>query len=127
MADPATRPSAGGPDPQSFLPLHPLELRILLVLLERTGHGYRIVKEIEARDGEWARIYPANLYRRIRRLVDDGLLVEADPPEDDAGADARRTYFRVTPLGREVARAEAARLRELVADAAATDLLESAP
>lgn len=114
-------------DPLSFLPLHPLELRILLVLLDGPGHGYRIVKEIEARDGAWTRIYPANLYRRIRRLLDDGLLSEVDRPQGDEESDGRRTYFEVTALGRDVARAEAARLRELVADAAARDLLEPAP
>jgi len=113
-------------DPQSFLPLHPLEFRILLVLLDGPSHGYRIVKEIEAREADAGTIYPANLYRRVRRLLDDGLLAETEPPEEEAGADARRTYHRVTRLGRAVARAEAARLQELVLDARERDLLESA-
>ncbi len=115
------------PDPAGFLPLHPLEFRILLVLRGGPSHGYRIVKEIEAREASWATIYPANLYRRIRRLLDDGLLVETDPPEGEGEADERRTYLELTSLGTEVARAEAARLRALVADDAVRDLLESAP
>ncbi|MEX0891267.1 MAG: PadR family transcriptional regulator [Gemmatimonadota bacterium] len=107
-----------------FLPLHPLEFRILLVLLEGSSHGYQIVRAIEA--GEpGAAIYPANLYRRIRDLLARGLLREADAPrgEDPEG---RRRYVAVTPMGRRVARAEAERLQALVRDARAADLLGSA-
>ena len=108
-------------DPQSFLPLHPLEFRILLVLLDGPGHGYAIVQAIEARDPE-AAVYPANLYRRIRDLLGRGLLRDAAPPagEDPEG---RRRYVAVTALGRAVARAEAERLEALVRDARAAALL----
>lgn len=108
---------------ETHLPLHPLELRILLAVTDRPGHGYRIVKDIEARASEGTTIYPANLYRRIRDLLGRGLLEEADPPEDDE-VDRRRTYFRTTELGRAVAVAEAARMRELLRDA--VDALELA-
>jgi DNA-binding PadR family transcriptional regulator len=108
-------------DPGSFLPLHPLEFRILLVLLEGASHGYAIVQAVEARDPD-AAVYPANLYRRIRDLLARGFLREADTPrgEDPEG---RRRYLAVTPLGRRVARAEAERLHALVLDARAADLL----
>jgi len=69
------------------------------------------------------RLYPANLYRRIRDLMSRELLEEAPAPE---GADPRRTYVRLTQLGREVARAEARRLQELVDDAARLRLLPEA-
>lgn len=106
-----------GPDPRSFLPLHPLELRILLAVADRAGHGYRIVREIEEREGDRLTLYPANLYRRIRNLLGRGLLEEAEAPADEEGADPRRTYFRTTVLGRAVADAERRRLEDLVADA----------
>ncbi|HEX9885194.1 MAG TPA: helix-turn-helix transcriptional regulator [Longimicrobiales bacterium] len=112
------------PSPDGSLPLHPLEFRILLVLLRGAGHGYRIVKEIEA--SEAGRLYPANLYRRIRNLLGKGLIEETGPPEDEVEPDPRRTYFRVTGLGRDVARAEARRLEELVLEARDRDLLEPA-
>jgi len=106
------------PDPEAFLPLHPLELRILLaVTRRRAAHGYRIVKEIEALEGDRFNLHPANLYRRIRNLLADGLLTEADPPAGEEDADPRRTYFDVTELGTAVVRAETARLEELLADA----------
>jgi len=106
-------------DIHDFLPLHPLELRILLVLLEGVSYGTRIVQAIEEREAD-RKLYPATLFRRIRTLMSDGLVEEAAAPAD---ADPRRTYLRITGLGREVASAEARRLRELVADAAAVELL----
>lgn len=110
-----------GPAPSDFLPLHPLDFRILLVLLEGASHGYEIVKRIEAREGERTTIYPANLYRRLRAMRSRGLLADAEAPAGED--DARRRYFEVTPLGSRVAREEAARLDELVADARAGGLL----
>lgn len=106
--------------PEDHLPLHPLEFRILLALLDGTSYGTRIVEAVEARAEGGGKLYPANLYRRIRGLRADGLVEEAPPPTD---ADPRRSYLRLTDLGRRVAAAEARRLRDLVADAAEHDLL----
>lgn len=105
---------------KDFLPLHPHDFRVLIALLDGPSYGTKIVEEIEAREGTGARLYPANLYRRIRDLTARGLLSQAPPPP---GADTRRSYVRLTPLGHDVARAEAMRLRALVQDAAAADLL----
>lgn len=118
----ATRTATGG-DGTEFLPLHPLEFRILLVLLDGASHGYRIVKAIEERVADGTRIYPANLYRRIRDLLDKGLIEESPAPKGEE-ADARRTYVRMSALGRRVARAEAKRLEALVSDARDHRLLE---
>ncbi len=108
------------PDPTDRLPLHPLELRILLAVLNSPSHGYRIVKEVEAVEGGRFSLYPANLYRRIRDLAGQGLLIEVDAPEGEGGSDRPRTYFGATALGREVVRAEVIRLEELVRDARST-------
>jgi DNA-binding MarR family transcriptional regulator len=106
--------------PQRFLPLHPLEFRILMALLEGPSYGTLIVQEIEAREQGRLKIYPANLFRRIRDLLGRKLVEECAAPAD---ADPRRTYLRLTETGRAVARAEAERLRELVAEATRHDLL----
>ena len=102
---------------RDFLPLNPLEFRILLALRDGCLHGYAIVKDVEARsDGD--KIFPANLYRRIRNLLATGLLAEAEAPPDAATDDRRqRKFFRLTPLGLEVAKAEAERLQGLLAEA----------
>lgn len=68
-----------------------------------------------------ATLYPANLFRRIRDLLGRGALEETAAPE---GSDPRRTYVRLTELGRAVARAEARRLHALVSEADAHDLLQ---
>ena len=53
-------------------------------------------------------------------MLEDGLVVEPrERPEDD---DERRRYYRLTPLGRSVAEAEAARLTHLVRMARARGL-----
>lgn len=113
-------PARRSSDPLDFLPLNPLEFRILLAVGDGCLHGYAIVKEVERRAGDQERIFPANLYRRIRNLLAAGLLAETGTPADDQPDDGRqRRYFRITPLGIEVARAETARLRELLAEARA--------
>ena len=112
--------TAPPPDPAKLLPLHPLELRILLAVLDGPAHGYRIVKEVEALEGGRFRLYPANLYRRIRDLAGQEFIVEVDPPESEGETDRTRTYFGITPLGHEVVRAEVRRLEELVHDARST-------
>ncbi len=115
------RPAPPDPLPESFLPLHPLEFRILMILLEGPSHGYAMVREIEKSEDDPGRIYPANLYRRIRDLLAHGLLEEADRP-GAGGDDPRRRYFRISALGREVAAAETSRMRRLLEEALARGL-----
>ncbi len=117
--------AASGPNPLGFLPLHPLEFRILMILMEAPAHGYAIVQEIEARENELPSIYPGNLYRRIRDLRAKELIADADAPEGE-GKDPRRRYFQVTGLGRKVAQTEAERLRNLVLEARSHGLLSGA-
>ena len=101
-------------------PLNDLERAILMVLLEGEAHAYAIVAALERQAPE-QRIYPANLYRRVNDMVDAGLLEERPVP---AEADARRRrYYRVTALGRRVARVEAERLSRVVEQAKRLGLL----
>ena len=101
-------------DPGDFLPLGDLSFHILLALGAGASHGYAIGKEIEGRSG--GRLSPAtgSLYQALRRLTGDGLIAgtePTDPPEDD---DARRKYFRLTPLGKRVVSLEVERLEGLI-------------
>ncbi len=116
------------PNPHDFLPLNPLEFRILLALREGCRHGYAIVKDVEQRSGGSEKIFPANLYRRIRNLLAAGLLAEAEPPKGAEPRDERqRKFFRLTPLGLAVARAEVTQLEGLLAEAREKELLPEAP
>ena len=109
-------------DVSPFLPLHPLAFRVLLAVVDGPSFGTAIVQSIEASQKDTL-LYPANLYRRIRDLLADGLLEDCPGPAD---ADPRRTYVRLTALGRAVAKAEAARLRDLFVDARDLDLVGDA-
>jgi DNA-binding PadR family transcriptional regulator len=100
-------------DPSRFLPLSELPLQILLALGSGASHGYGIGKEIEERSSGRLKPTTGSLYQALKRLRDDGLIENADPTEENG--DARRKYFRITPLGRQVMALEAERLAELVA------------
>ena len=104
-------------DAHKYLPLHPEAFRILLVLRGTSLHGYAIVKELERDPGRPGRVLPANLYRRIRTLSEQGLIAETDGPDQPPDDQERRKYFRLTPQGEAVARAEAVRLEGLLAGA----------
>src|SRR5438067_7666783 len=97
---------------EAFLPLPSATLHILLALAEDDRHGYAIIQDVAARTGGELKLSAGTLYRSIQRMLEQGLLVETrdrpDPEEDDE----RRRYYRITPLGGAVARAEARRLSQ---------------
>ena len=98
---------------QRFLPLQPRDYLLLFALTARQRHGYGLIKDVQDDTAGRVTIDPANLYRSIKRLTKDGLVAEADPPRGEAAGDERRRYYRITPLGRRVVKAEAARLADL--------------
>jgi DNA-binding PadR family transcriptional regulator len=107
-------------DPGPFLPLTPAAFHVLLALSDGPKHGYLILKDVEERTEGSVRLSTGTLYGLIKRFLDDELIVEL-PAEDD-GSERRRPY-RLTPFGRQVARAEALRLEQLVAAARTMRLL----
>src|SRR5215467_13939935 len=110
------------PQPESMLPLPPATFHILIALAEEDRHGYAVIQDVAARTDGQLKLSAGTLYRSIQRMLDQGLIVEPrdrpDPDEDDE----RRRYYRITPLGAAVARAEARRLAELVRMARARGL-----
>ena len=101
-------------DRDAARPLQPAVFHILMALAEDDRHGYAVIQAIAARTEGRVRIGAATLYRSLQRMLEDGLVVELDerpaPDEDDE----RRRYYRITALGRKVAKAEAQRLADLV-------------
>lgn len=108
-------------DETAYLPLSARDFHILFVLAGGAAHGYGLVKAIEAQTDGLIRLDPANLYRAIQRMVDDGLVEDAAPPT--GGADERRRYYRITELGRRVVSADAERMRSLARAAEAEQLI----
>ena len=95
----------------------------MLTATSRLDVKSEIVKELEKDPGRPGKVLPANLYRRIRTLQEQGLIEETEARPDPELDDERRRYFAVTNHGMEVARAEARRLESLVMGARARDLL----
>lgn len=96
------------------LPLKPLDLSVLLVLTQGPEYGYGIVKRIAEADVGAIRLAPSNLYYVLDRMMEAGLVEVAEDVEGEGGEGDRRRYYRITALGRRVARAEADRLTEVV-------------
>ena len=102
------------PAPESLLPLPQATLHILMALAEEDRHGYAIMELVAERTEGAVRLSPGTLYRSVQRMLEQGLIVEPrerPAPEDD---DERRRYYRITPFGQAVARAETNRLAALV-------------
>ena len=102
------------PDVDALLPLPPATFHILIALLDQERHGYAIIQDVEARTEGALRLSAGTLYRSIARMVEQGLIRETSRRPPVALDDERRRYYRITPFGTDVARAEMRRLTELV-------------
>lgn len=111
--------------PECFLPLTPAVFHILLALAEGEAHGYAIARSVSDATGGRMKMGPGTLYGTIKRLLDAGLIEESDERPDPDRDDERRRYYRLTPLGRSVAEAEAQRCADLVRMARARKLAVS--
>jgi DNA-binding PadR family transcriptional regulator len=102
------------PLPESFLPLPPATFHILMSLADEDRHGYAVIQDVAARTGGEIKLSAGTLYRSIQRMLEQGLIVETRERPAQEFDDERRRYYRITPLGTRVARAEAARLTQLL-------------
>ncbi|MBZ5595135.1 MAG: PadR family transcriptional regulator [Acidobacteriia bacterium] len=107
MSDPSPRPD-------SLLPLPPATFHILMALADEDRHGYAIIQDVAVRTGGELKLSAGTLYRSIQRMLDQGLIVETQERPAPELDDERRRYYRITPFGTAVARAEARRLTQLV-------------
>jgi DNA-binding PadR family transcriptional regulator len=103
-------------------PISPAVFHILTVLAQGDEHGYAILQTVRHRTGGRVRLGPGTLYRSIQRMLEDGLIEELRPDDRPQDDDERRRYYRITRAGRSAARAEAARLADLVDLARASGL-----
>src|ERR1017187_1741512 len=99
---------------QSFLPLSPTIFHMLLALGEGERHGYALKREILQRTGGKLNLGSGALYGSINKMLEHGLIEESEERPDAHLDDERRRYYRITPLGKRVAQAEAVRMRQLV-------------
>ena len=109
---------------ERLLPLRPVEFEILLTLAIGERHGYGIIQDAQAR-GYSAPLDVGTLYRALHRMQDAGLIGAAERRNASEADDERRNYYRITPRGLKVARAEARRLAALTRAAMVGGLLEA--
>ena len=113
--------------PGDLLPLRSVDFLILLMLGRGERHGYGIMQDVLAHTEGRTELEAGSLYRTIRRLADERLLEESARRPAAESNDERRRYYRLTPFGRRVVAAEAARLRDLVRLAESVRLLAPEP
>ncbi len=102
------------PDPNAFLPLPAATFHILMALAAGDRHGYAIIQDVAQRTNNALKLGPGTLYRSLQRMLEQGLIVETGDRPDPEDDDERRRYYRITPFGEAVARAETRRLADLV-------------
>ena len=101
-------------DPEALLPLPPATFHILVALADDDRHGYAIMQDVAARTAGDFKLSAGTLYRSIQRMLEQGLIEELDERPDPEFDDERRRYYRMTPWGTSVAKAEARRLAQML-------------
>lgn len=101
-------------DADSLLPLPPAAFHILVALADEDRHGYAIMQDVAARTSGAVKLSAGTLYRSVQRMLDQGLIVEVSSRPAPEMDDERRRYYRITPFGRTVAKAEARRMAEML-------------
>ena len=110
-------------NPQELLPLTPAVFNILLALADGEKHGYGIMLEVEANTKGQVLMGPGTLYGSIKRTLQAGLIEESDARVDPEMDDPRRrSYYRLTGLGRRALRSEAERLASQIKIARAKNI-----
>jgi len=102
-------------DFNSFLPLSPATLHILLALTAGDMHGYAIMQDVLRQSEGRYKLGPGTLYDNLQKLVRSGMVKELGTKAGDE--DSRRRYYRLTSLGNGVLAAEISRLEDVVRDA----------
>ncbi len=110
------------PDVSRLLPLPRAVFQILVALADQDRHGYAIMQDVAVRTDGSLKLSPGTLYGSIKRMLEDGLIVEVNARPGRNEDDERRRYYRITQFGRDTAKAEADRLTVLLRQARAVGL-----
>ena len=102
------------PMPESYLPLTPAVLDIMVALGNEELHGYAIMQEVRRRTDGQRRLAPGTLYRSLKQMEQRGWVAQSEERPEPSLDDERRRYYRLTEIGRRVALAEVERLEGLV-------------
>ena len=95
-------------------PLPSTAFQIMLALADGDLHGYAIMREIEEQTGGRLRLGPGTLYGSIQALLEGALIEEVERSEDTEVHQERRRYYRLTAVGRKLARSEAEKMADIL-------------
>ena len=94
-------------DLREHLPLRPSAFAVLAALADGPLCGIDVIDAVNATVPGTPLLGPGTLYRLLRELRHDQLIARVE----STSTDERQAHHELTPLGRAVLRAEAARLR----------------
>jgi DNA-binding PadR family transcriptional regulator len=94
------------------LPAH--WFQILLALTGKPLHGLAVTQEVFERTGGRMQLWPGMLYGALRKMADQGYVIETAAPADFEAAGGRPRFYRITPLGRRMCATEAEHLARIV-------------
>jgi DNA-binding PadR family transcriptional regulator len=103
----------------------PAVFNVLLALAGGDKHGYAILKDVAEHTSGEVQLSTGTLYGIIKRLLEDGLIVEVVSRPAIPGDDQRRRYYHLTAEGRGVAAEEARRMEKLLARARSKRLIRA--
>ena len=115
----------GTKSPKDLIPLTAPVFHILVALADRERHGYGIMQDVAEQTGGALELGPGTLYGCLKRMLAARLVEESGERPDPSLDDERRRYYKMTDLGRGVARAETQRLAAALAAAKTRRLLRS--
>ena len=96
-------------DPRRHLPMRPAAFAVAAALAGGPRPGIELLDEVNGTAAGWTVLGPGTLYRLMREMRQDGLI--AREARGAHCSDERQAHHVLTPLGRAVLKAEAARLR----------------
>ncbi len=91
------------------LPMRPVAFAVAAALADGPRPGIEILDEVNGTAAGWTILGPGTLYRLMREMRQGGLI--AREARGAHCSDERQAHHVLTPLGRAVLKAEAARLR----------------
>jgi DNA-binding PadR family transcriptional regulator len=101
-------------DLQRLLPLTPAVFFILFALADGEKHGYAIMQSVSGITDNQFRMGPGTLYTTIQRLLEIGLIKEAESSGSQSDHENRRRYYKLTRTGRAVLAADLSRMESVV-------------
>jgi DNA-binding PadR family transcriptional regulator len=98
----------------TYTPLTPAVFYILLALASGEKHGYGIMKQVRLDANGQVKMGNGTMYGCLKRMLADGLIVDAGDHVDPALDDERRRYYRLTENGKRALNAEIKRYADTV-------------